>query len=245
MDRVMVALAVGGICMLGACEAALAQSFAPARLVTLQGIDDLRCPVLPRQSPVLFCQVIVDVGGNARDDESTHCFGGLPDDIRRAQALRANVLRSDFESAKIDGEAAEVYASFRVSFSPTGKTCDIAVFPNLGTQQDEFGLDYFAPQEIYADEGWLGRIPESQRFWRTSNKRGMAFSMSVAVDELGQASDGRVESNNFAPAESVNRSVLALERSRFVPLMVNGQPRAGRYFEFMYLPPRDRRPRLR
>ena len=106
-------------------------------------------------------------------------------------------------------------------------------------------MDYFAPQEIYVDEGWLGRIPESQRFWRLSNKRGMAFSMSVAVDELGQASDGRVESNSFAPEESVNRSVLALEMSRFVPLIVNGQPRASRYFEFMYLPPRDTRPRLR
>ncbi len=241
----MVGLTMGGICMLSACDGALAQSFAPARLVRLQGIDDFRCPVLNRQSPVLFCQVIVDDGGNARQDSSTHCFGGLPDDIRRAQALRAQILRSEFEPARIDGKAVEVYASFRVLFSPKDNACDITVFPNLGTQQNEFGLEYFAPQEIYTDGGWLGRIPESQRFWRTSNSRGKAFSMSVAVDEVGRASDARVEDNNFAPDESVNRAVQALEMSRFVPLIMDGEPRPGRYFEFMYLPPRDTRRRLR
>jgi hypothetical protein len=232
---------VAGLGMLNAWDVALAQSFAPARLVRLQGIDDLKCPVVSRQSQVLFCQVVVDERGDARNDTSTHCFGGLTD-LDRARNLRAKILRSEFEPAKIDGEAVEVYASFRVVFGPKDDTCEITVLPNLGTEQDEFGLEYFAPQEIYTDGGWWSRIPKSQTNWRTSRSRGMAFSMSVAVDELGQASDGRVENNNFAPPEAVNSAVRALEMSRFVPLIVNGEPRPGRYFEFMYLPPRTRVP---
>jgi hypothetical protein len=239
----LVSLAV--ICMLGACGVALAQSFAPARLVGLQGRDDLRCPTVDRQSPVLFCQVVIDAQGKARDDQSTHCFGNLANDLTRARDLRGKILKSEFAPAQIDGEPVEVYASFRVSFSPNGKACEISVYPNFGTQQDEFGLDYFAPQEIYTHGGWLGTVPESEQRWLERPARGIAFSMSVAVDDRGHASDGRVEGNNFAPVETVNRAVKALETSRFVPLFVNGAPRPGRYFEFMYLPPLDTRPRLR
>jgi hypothetical protein len=166
----LVSLAV--ICMLGACGVALAQSFAPARLVGLQGRDDLRCPTVDRQSPVLFCQVVIDAHGKARDDQSTHCFGNLANDLTRARDLRGKILKSEFAPAQIDGEPVEVYASFRVSFSPNGKACEISVYPNFGTQQDEFGLDYFAPQEIYTHGGWLGTIPQSEQRWLERPARG-------------------------------------------------------------------------
>lgn len=237
----MFGLMLAGLGMLNPWGAAPAQTFAPARLVGLQGASDLGCPEVNRQSSVLYCQAVVDERGDARNAPNTHCFGVLPGDLRRAQKLRIRILGSKFEPAKIDSEAVEVYASFQVVFIPKDDTCGITVLPNLGTQQDEFGLAYFAPQEIYTNGGWMSRIPESLRGWRTSTSTGMAFSMSVAVDEFGRASDGRVENNNFAPEGTVTRAIRALEMSRFVPLMVNGDPRPGRYFEFIYYPPRPRR----
>jgi len=240
--RVIASVSVAAVFMLSACDIALGQTFAPASLVRLHGIEDFRCPISP-QRPVLICQVIIADDGRAQNDASTHCFGSIPHDLDRARDLRSEMLRSKFEPAKVDGKAVEVYASFRVSFSGEGDTCDITVFPNLGEQQNEFGSEYFAPQEIRTDGGWSSRVPRAQRSgWRIRRWSGTAFAMSVAVDALGNASDGRVEDNNFAREEAVESAVRALEKSRFVPLIVNGHARAGRYFEFLYVQPFDTRP---
>ena len=146
----------------------------------------------------------------------------------------------------IDGQPVAVYASFRVLFQERDGDCAVEAFPNLGTQQSEFGLNYFSPQEINTDGGWARRLPASVSFTRrlrSSPKenlqgiplRGIAFTMSVAVDELGTASDGRVEVNNFATEGSTTIAMQALEASTFIPAIVDGEPRTARYFEFVYV----------
>ena len=151
-------------------------------------------------------------------------------------------MGAQFEPASVDGETVEVYVSFPVLFQEMNGRCDVSVVQNLGNQEDEFGAGYFGPQEIYTNGGW--RAPaqlEGGDFHYRSDSSGMAFAMSVAVDAFGNASDGRVEVNNFARDESVRFAVDSLQRQRFIPAFVDGVPRAARYVEFSYV----REPRTR
>lgn len=235
-------LALAAVCALGAVESGLAQTFAPARLIALEGQP--LCPSNVRESPILTCQVVVDETGDASDERATHCFGKLGgDDRRRADTMRGHLVRSRFEPASIDGENVEVYVSLRVAFVETNGRCDVTIYPNLSDEQGEFAVDYFAPQEIFTDGGWKAASgPLRYEGTWMKNHSGMAFVMSVAVDSLGNAGDGRVEVNNFTYDESVQRAVDALERQRFIPAVVNGVPWPARYFEFVYIaePPRRR-----
>jgi hypothetical protein len=201
-----------------------------------------QCPSNVRESPILTCQVVVDETGAVRDEPSTHCFGKLGgDDRRRADTVRRNLLRSRFEPARIDGEGVKVYASLRVSFVEINGLCDVTVYPNLADRQSAVAADYFAPQEIMTDGGWMGALEAPLRS-KGGSYNGMAFVMSVAVDELGNASDGRIEANNFVLEESVQAAVDALEKQQFIPATVDGVARPARYFEFLYRrePPRRR-----
>jgi hypothetical protein len=237
-------LALAAACAFGAAESGSAQTFVPARLIALEGQP--LCPSNVRESSVLTCQVVVDEAGDANDERATHCFGKLGgDDRRRADTLRRNVVRSRFEPASIDGEDVKVYVSLRVAFLEINGRCDVTIYPNLADQQGELAVDYFAPQEFFADGGWKAAAgPLRYEVTGVERHSGMAFAMSVAVDSLGNASDGRIEVNNFTYDESVQRAVEALERQRFIPAVVNGVARPARYFEFIYIaePPR---PRLR
>ena len=228
---VCLGVAVAAVCELGVCAPALAQTFVPAHLVALAG--EPPCPSNVRESPILTCQVVVDERGDANDDDATHCFGKLGgDDSRRAYEVRQDLLRSRFTAASIDGEAVKVYASFRLLFQEIGGRCDVTVYPNLGNAQNELAENYVAPQEIFTDGGWMAEAKDSLRYeWRHV---GMAFVMSVAVDELGNASDGRIEVNNYAFEKTVDLAVEALERQRFIPAFVDGTARPARYFEFIY-----------
>ena len=240
-SRIALRLAIVAICVFGGCDPASSHSFSPARLIALEGQEDLQCPKTNQMSPVLFCQAIVNRSGKVQGDTATFCFGNLGYDENRARFLRSKVVRSNFVPAKVDGEEVRVYVSFRVFFQEKEDSCNVTVLPNLGTQQDEFGLQYFSPQEIYKDGGWLGRIERRNRsrgkdIWSTDARhRGVAFSMSVAVDDLGAASDGRVEGNNFAPQNSVELAVRSLEMSHFIPAIVDGKPHRARYFEYLYI----------
>lgn len=195
----------------------------------------------------MTCQVVVDETGAVSNEGSTHCFGKIGgDDRRRADTVRQNLLRSRFEPARIDGEGVKVYVSLRVAFVEINGRCDATVYPNLADEQGEAAAAYFAPQEIFTEGGWM-RAPRVPLRYAGAGRRGssgMAFVMSVAVDERGNASDGRIEVNNFVTEESVQAAVDALEKQQFIPATVDGTARSARYFEFFYSsePPR---PRLR
>jgi hypothetical protein len=177
---------------------------------------------------------VVSATGTVENVADTHCFGNPGDDRRRSIFLKKKVVDSQFEPATIDGKAVEVFVSFRVLFQETSGSCDVKVVQNLGIQADELGIDYFAPQEILTDGGWMLPIEDAITY-REPDWWGLVFSMSVAVDEQGNASDGRVETNNFATEESVRLAVESLEKQRFIPAFVEGVPRAARYEEYLYI----------
>jgi hypothetical protein len=216
-------------------DAARAQSFSPARLLELHGDEDAVCPKVPE----LVCQVVVDETGVARTGQGTFCFGNPGEDEQRARVLNARMVHSSFEPARIDGEPVSVYASFRVFFQPRGGSCDVSVAPYLYAREPA-NRSFSAPQEIVTGGSWLDRLPRNVRLTKHGRSTwtvGVAFVMSVAVDERGRASDGRVERNNSAPDDTLTLSVKALEQSRFVPAFENGQPISARYYELMYLNP--------
>src|SRR5688500_4690732 len=102
---------------------ASAQSFVPARLLALAGGEQVACTSSDRNAAVLVCQAVVGKTGRVLDDPTTHCFGDLDDSRAPALSLRRNVLRSRFSPASIDGEAIEVYVSFRVVQQASNDRC--------------------------------------------------------------------------------------------------------------------------
>jgi hypothetical protein len=232
-----------GISALGLGSPISGQSFVPAR-VAVEAEETLSCPHDDRANDVMMCQAVVDEAGDVQSWGGTHCFGDADDDPSQERLLRQRIARWAFEPATIDGQPVEVYVSFRVVFHEQGGRCAVSILPNLGVEQDKFGVDYYAPQELYTDGGWIARTTERRWSRGRSAWTGFAFAMSVMVDESGNASDGRVEVNNTATQATVDAAVRALEQSRFIPAVVDGVPRAARYYEFMYLraPRRDRHP---
>lgn len=231
-------LALGAFLSLGLSDVAAPQSFVPARLSSLADKEDLTCPA-DEPRTVIFCQAVVEESGAVASVQGTSCFADKRSDSRRAEVLRSKVLQSEFAPARIDGVPVKVHLSFRAFFLKDGDACNVVVVPNLGYQYDELGLDFFAPQEIHTDGGWIESIPIRNRNWGGERgfivREGVAFVMSVAVDELGRASDGNVELNAFAPESSVQLAVQALEQSRFIPAFVEGRPHSARYFELMHV----------
>jgi hypothetical protein len=224
-----------GACLFVNGTEATSQTFVAARLIELQRQDKLECPTDDQSSGVFVCQVVIDEKGKGENDRSTHCFGDRLEDRSFARELRRRIRKSEFLPASNGNGPVRVYASFQLSFQGNGEACEVDILPNLGIPQGELGLSYLAPQEIYTEEGWIGRLSESERVWQIADISGLAFVMSVEVDELGIPSDGRIEMNSFAPAETAAASVRALEDSEFIPAIVDGKPVRARYYEFMYI----------
>jgi len=224
-------------------EAGLAEAFVPARLIELEGARDLECPDNDRESSVLFCQVIVDHLGEVANESGTFCVGNSRFDSRRARILRNRIVRSKFDPAQIDDEAVSVHLSLRAGYQQDGDECNVVVVPNLGYQQDEFGLDYIEPQEVLTDGGWLERMRRKERGLlfltgiRRERSSRVMFVMSVAVDENGVASDSRLDVNEFStrPDEQA-RAARELQYSQFVPGFVDEKPASARHYFLFYYP---------
>jgi hypothetical protein len=208
-----------------------AQSFTPARLVHLP-LEHVPCPSVAGVSPMIVCQAVVPKNGWVSNRGAARCFSEHEEDGARAALIASRVMLAEFEPATVDGRRTKVRTSFRLQLSEENGVCHTTYLPNLGTQQDELGPNYFDPQEIVTRGSWADR---ARLTWRRGSAAGVAFSMSVSVDELGNATDGRVESNRFAPDDSVTAAVRALEKSRFVPGFVEGVARPARYLELHYV----------
>ncbi len=212
-------------------DVALAQTFEPAIMKSLRGQEDLECPASAQSSSVLFCQASVMRSGRVWP-EGTHCFGNLGSDDKRATQLRWRVLRSKFKPARVDERAVRVRVSFRVLFEANENTCNVKVIHNFGNEQDEFGMNYVAPQEIREHGTWFQRIwPPPRPFY--VKKSGVIFAMSALVDEVGNASDVQVELENSSFEALEEKSIRALEGSHFIPGFVNGQAHEMRYFDYL------------
>lgn len=201
-------------------------------------LQRLGCPtrVDDEERVIVYCQARVREDGSITLANS-FCFPAKRTRRPYSRATGKAMRASRFEPASIDGNAVEVYFTFRVVFARDDEECRLYALPNSGSQADVHGLAYVAPQEILSHGNWTTRAkgfgyPPNARIGILD--RGVLFTISVAVDTEGNASDGRVDVNNDAPRPFLRRSVPALEKSTFIPGFVRGAPIAMRYYEILW-----------
>ena len=127
------------------------------------------------------------------------------------------------------------------SFAPA-RLSSLADKEDLTCPADEPSTVIFC-QAVVEETGAVASVQETSCFAdkRSDSRRAEVLrskvlqSESVAVDELGRASDVKVEMNAFAPERNVQLAVQALEQSRFIPAFVEGRPHFARYFELMHV----------
>ena len=204
-------------------------------------LANLECPKNYSDEDMVgvFCQATIDTGGKVRN-KGSFCFSQNHEDRNFARDSRVALKKSTFMPASIDGVNTEVHFSFRLFFSFKDDDCNIIAVPNFGYHQDQFGVEYFSPQEVVGERTWLSR---SRRLGQGvggeifSNQRGIMFVMSIAVSIDGEASDARIENNRFATTRQLNASLVALGKSHFIPGFYKGEKTSMRYFEILYVGP--------
>ncbi|MGE0385905.1 MAG: hypothetical protein AB7Q97_14320 [Gammaproteobacteria bacterium] len=179
----------------------------------------------------VYCQVDVWTNGEAR---TRKCFAH---DQKRDKSFCVATSRAlkhtVFEPAARNGEPIPVQFLFRVLYFCKDKACRMAMVPNVGFEDEEFGtLDYESPQPILHRTGysWIDNYIQRQGYL-PANVAGHLFTMSVPIDESGRphepvefARSDLADMGNFIrPARS------ALLAGDFVPGHRGGRPVPMRY----------------
>ncbi|NNF52293.1 MAG: hypothetical protein HKN59_07615 [Gammaproteobacteria bacterium] len=131
--------------------------------------------------------------------------------------------------AEVNGKRVRVATPISVVFIPGDDTRVIAV-PNDGRQAEKYGFDYTSPQRL-GDVNWNCISQGSRRLARSGkdcNSTRTKFLMDFHVDEYGQVSE--CEIHRVAPLARLSGDVCA-QVDRFIPGIVNGEPRPMRYIE--------------
>lgn len=229
--------------LLLASGGASAQESAPqtlllATLETAPGLEThLACPAGVADAVTMFC--IAEVKGSGKSPD-VDCFGPNRDeDLKYSKLAAAGVRRTGFRPAKRDGKAIPVILSLRVIFDARGETCTVYSIPNLGVPVDT-PANHIAPQEIMDDGGWFartrvfrgGNVPWKRGYF--NDQSGIAFWMSVAVSETGEASDVVLERNDNLTDQAAESVLKAFGQSQFIPGAIDGRPSPMRY-HFVYV----------
>jgi len=229
-----------------AATATSAQTFTPAILKSLDLSRELKCKDSDTEPTVFACGVVVDEAGDV-ERRGTDCAAGGRQELRRSKQVERVLRHATFEPATVDGVAEKVALFMRVGFRKQEDRCEVFLYSNLGLQEEELGENYLGPQERVSHGSWYDRVPRDNRPLvirkfrfstfqpQSGNMNGLAFLISVSVDEAGIASDGRVDSNAFADESNLAVAVESLEQSTFIPPFANGVPVADRFYTFFQL----------
>lgn len=174
----------------------------------------------------VYCQTDVTANG---DLENIQCY--QKPKIANLQQQTISALESaTFEPAEIDGKPVPVRMQFRVVYSRSGDQPDIVLLPNLGTLQNEYGVDYFAPQERLDGEPWFQQYAKNgwakgQTFFAEGRLTRVMGVVSPS-GEVGKVSTLDARGSGKRDASAVED---ALKQSRFIPGFVENQPTEMHY----------------
>jgi hypothetical protein len=125
--------------------------------------------------------------------------------------------------------------NIRIIFSYAGGGCKVFAIPNLGFDEDKFGVSFVAPQAINDGLDWFSKsryLGHGQSVGAIG-RRGVMFILSVDVSKTGEAGVARIEKNFFATRKETKAALRAIKKSRFIPGFYKGEPHPMRYYESM------------
>lgn len=224
---------------LGSVGSVAAEQYQPAGF----GEDTLRYleaavapPALTADMPVasVYCQTDVGTDGLTRNVScyEREGFTELRDQVEEAMAGRR------FSPATVDGETVPVRMVFRAVYADLDGQPPIMLLPNLGHMQGELGYQYSAPQERLDDTNWYSIY---RRDSRTQGQHFFGGDGELTRVHAWVNDSGRVNSASTLETHSEYRRdgrdvEKALEASRFLPGMVNGNPEKMRYVAVLHYP---------
>jgi hypothetical protein len=169
----------------------------------------------------VYCQTDVAATGMLAN---TQCYQHPK--IANLEQQTLSALESvKFEPATVDGEAVPVRMQFRVVYSRSGDQPDMVMLPNLGTLQNEHGVNYFAPQER------LDKTPWYQQYLQNERATGKGFfddgrltRVMGTVETSGEVGDINTLDARGSGKRDAGFIEKALKQSRFIPGFVNNNP---------------------
>lgn len=174
----------------------------------------------------IYCQSDVAASGEL---DNIQCYQHPKIANLEAQTVTA-LGKATFVPAQVDGQTVPVRMQFRVVYSRSGDQPDIVLLPNLGTLQNQYGYDYFAPQER------LDQAPWYQQYSKNDWAKGQVFFDDGRLTRvMGTVSaDGKVGDVTTLDARGSGKRDAsfiegALKQSRFVPGFVKDQPTEMHY----------------
>ena len=190
-------------------------------------------------SVIVACQTEIKITG-----ETAHsfCFTRESRSGKYRQATAKALRKATFVPASINDNPVKVYVSFRVVFTCLDGECVIIPLMNLGQNEQQFGYEYIAPQEILEEQFWYSKFKKFARLEHLGVAmpyRGVVFRFSISVDEHGNGTDPKVEYKGRLKSNEINAALTAISKARFIPGFFEGKPTRMRYFEIIYANPKD------
>lgn len=224
---------------LGSVGSAVAEQYQPAGfgenvLPYLEAA--VESPALDDNTPVaaVYCQADVGADGLTRNVScyEREGFRTLRDQVEEAMAGRRMI------PAKIDGEPVPVRMVFRVVYADRSGQPPVMLLPNLGHMQGDFGYQYSAPQERLDDTNWYGLY---RRDTRSSGQpffsdEGELTRVLAWVTESGRVVTAHGLETHSGYKRDARAVEKALESSRFIPGMANGEAKRMRYVAVLHYP---------
>jgi hypothetical protein len=174
----------------------------------------------------VYCQADVLTSGNIN---AVTCYENNP--TVSMQKITESALRSArFEPAKIDGAAVPVRMQLRVIYSVSGTQAPIVLLPNLGTLQEKYGADYYAPQERLDTGDWYAHYAANERAdGKLFFAKGKTTRVMADVQVNGTVETVSTLETALRKQGDVNTIESALRKSRFIPGFVANEPKAMQY----------------
>lgn len=174
----------------------------------------------------VYCQTDVAASGEL---DNTVCYQNPK--IASLQQQTVTALEDvTFKPATVDGSAVPVRMQFRVVYSLSGDQPQTMLLANLGTLQNQHGLDYYAPQERLDQRSWYERY--TAKAWAKARPffdDGRLTRVMATVN-----TDGSVDSVSTLDARGSGKRDAnfledALKQSRFIPGFAKQQPTEMHY----------------
>ena len=230
--------AVAGLVGVTFCISGYAASFEPAQIGThdFSLANRIKMPRVKGDFTVFVrCEAEVGASGKIRRNG---CYDDADVDDKFFKAVELAANRARFVPARVDGEPVKVLALYSVVFRRQGDVDRVGVIPNHGTNAQDFGINYVAPQRYgtpskvrgidYRDLSGAGDDPDGLR-----TRTGLQW-VEAEIDGRGRCRSATVIRTAQSSKGGMRMAKRVVDSGPYIPGFVNSQPVAMRYIEPFY-----------
>ena len=146
----------------------------------------------------------------------TGCYSDPKIDEDYYRAVSEGAQGATMEPAMVDGDTVTANVLYAVLFRSQDGQRSVAVVPNHGTNAQEFGLNYTAPQRYGANR----HSPRSEV--------GLLW-IDAQMGVNGKAQDITLIKTKWSTREASRYAKMYLKNNRFIPGTVQGEPQSMRF----------------